>query len=577
MNMNHSRTIFLISGLVGLAGAGAFFFLPSTTEGESAAPIVAFDSRVFVTPAPYIPPQCYTKTRSDAEADGPTHNPCYVCHGAPERPNFVADADLQLEYSFPAPARENPWTNLFVDRGPAIEKVDDDEILSYVRKSNLFDNEGRNLLAERLNHLSPAWDANGNAKWDGFIPDAAFRFDEHGFDRDREGSPTGWRAYAYYPFPSTFWPTNGSAGDVLIRLPEPFRNSENGKLDLSVYQINLAILEALISRKDVQIQPTDERDFGVDLNRNGSIDLAQQVTFKWAPVKGDRMSYVGQAKVEFGDDPLKVAAGLFPLGTEILHTVRYLDVAETKVRMAARLKELRYAKKVSYRSYSELEMLAEAEAKEKQVAPDRLKRLKGDSERGLFNGQGWRYSGFIEDEIGDLRPQTREETAFCMGCHGGLSQTTDSTFSFSRKLPFGTKQKGWFHWSQFGLEGIFEPKDESGHYAYSRYLAENHSGNEFRSNAEVEGTFFGPDGTLKAEAENLLHEDVSRLLLPSSERALALNKAYREVVREQSYVRGRDTVLSPQKNVHRRVSEGQQTGIQNAILSASVTPKEVGL
>ena len=51
-------------------------------------------------------------------------------------------------------------------------------------------------------------------------------------------------------------------------------------------------------------------------------------------------------------------------------------------------------------------------------------------------------------------------------------------------------------------------------------------------------------------------KDLAWLLAPSRERALALNKAYMAVVREQSFELGRDAVISPPKNVQRRVRNG---------------------
>ena len=54
------------------------------------------------------------------------------------------------------------------------------------------------------------WDANGDGHWDGFTPDVEYAFDAAGFDHRPDGTTTGWRAFAYYPFPGTFFPTNGS-------------------------------------------------------------------------------------------------------------------------------------------------------------------------------------------------------------------------------------------------------------------------------------------------------------------------------------------------------------------------------
>ena len=36
-----------------------------------------------------------------------------------------------------------------------------------------------------------------------------------------ESTGSDWRTVRYQPFPGAFWPTNGSTGDVFIRLPKP--------------------------------------------------------------------------------------------------------------------------------------------------------------------------------------------------------------------------------------------------------------------------------------------------------------------------------------------------------------------
>jgi hypothetical protein len=58
-----------------------------------------------------------------------------------------------------------------------------------------------------------------------------------------------------------------------------------------------------------------------------------------------------------------------------------------------------------------------------------------------------------------------------------------------------------------------------------------------------------------------LERDVSQVLMPSHERALALDKAYRALVERQSFRLGRDIVVAGARNVHRLVEEGQRTGI----------------
>jgi hypothetical protein len=83
--------------------------------------------------APYVPPQCYTKTRDDS---GKVHNPCFTCHVTTPAPNYIDDGKLQLEYSFAPPALDNRWTNLFVDRSAQVAAISDPEITAYARESN---------------------------------------------------------------------------------------------------------------------------------------------------------------------------------------------------------------------------------------------------------------------------------------------------------------------------------------------------------------------------------------------------------------------------------------------------------
>lgn len=508
----------------------------------------------------FIPPQCYTKT---VDEHGQAHNPCYTCHVESRAPNYINDADVQLEYAFIPRARKNPWKNLFVDWTQEIAKVSDDAILSYVRKSNYFDASGGIILAEKLARPPRAWDHKDDGRWAGFIPDAYFRFDDEGFDLRPDGTRTGWRAFAYHPLPGTFWPTNGSFGDVLIRLPAAFRERSDGTADERVYKVNLAIVEALVTRRSVAIDPVDETAVGVDLDRNGRLAQSERVAFA---VDGDvpLMSYAGRARVEVESGKLHLALGLFPEGTEFLHTVRYLDPTPQGIRMAARLKELRYAKKLEWWSYAQLDKRARVEAIAKVDSPAELRNFGGNIEIGVNNNQGWTFQGFIEDAAGELRPQSFEETAYCTGCHGGVGVVDDGIFSFSRRLGQSAFQGGWYHWSQRGLEGVPDRKLESGGTEYVSYLEHNGAGDEFRQNAEVIERFF-QDGKLRADMKARLERDVSAVLLPSPERALALDKAYRALVERQNFRLGRDIVLDGARNVHRLVDEGQRTGIEEPL------------
>ncbi len=516
------------------------------------------------TDGSYITSMCYTRVKDD---DGSLHNPCYSCHTKGRVPNYYNDTNLQKEYFFPETMLQNPFTNLFKDRSAAVAKISDSDILNYVRTSNYFDANGSIALAKVLPE-----------NWGGYRPDCYFDFDAEGFDHAPDGSITGWRAFRYYPFLGTFWPTNGSTDDVLIKLPEAFRQDGNGTEALEVYKINLAIVEAVVKQKSIALESSvDERLYGVDLNQNGVFDNTDEAVFNAAD-GFTKMAYVGKAKAQRQEGKVHLAGGLFPEGTEFLHSVRYIDWDEDEghIRMAARMKELRYAIKREWKTYSELSRAADAELFEAQIngtTQGVMATFYGNYETGFENPQGWSYQGFIEARDGTLRPQTREETINCMGCHSHLGATTDSVFAFPRKFE-GTdktdKLSGWNHWSQKGLIGIPEPKmSYIGHgeqFEYSFYLQNNHSGNEFRDNDEVKAKFFDANGSLKPNMVEQLHNDVSVLLFPSKTRALGLDKGYRVMVQEQSFIYGRDANVHPMQNVYKTIEPEQETGITQAIV-----------
>lgn len=526
----------------------------------AAAPAMGQDlvSIQLENPTAYVPSQCYTKTIDEA---GIAHNPCQTCHVRSRAPHYINDQDLQLEYSFPGPALTNPWTNLFVDRSVKVAATAPGEILAWVRQDNYFAEIGTLLLATALANPPADWDVDGDGQWSGYVPDCYYAFDEAGFDHAPDGSLTGWRAFAYQPLPGTFWPANGSADDVLIRLPEIYRQDATGAESTAIYALNLAIAEALIKREDVAIAPTDEVALGVDLDQDGTLGTATRVTFGWAPTKGLDMFWVGMAgSLPRAEAPL--AAGLYPLGTEFLHSVRYLDVVEGEVTLAPRLKELRYMKKTRWLSYFDRMDGALAEAKERADFPDRISMFFGDAETGITNGTGWRLQGFIEDAAGDLRPQSFEETVFCMGCHGGVGVNDDDTFAFPRKLGAEAYQGGWYHWSQKGLAGTPELIRADGKGDYAHYLETNAAGDEFRANSELIAEWL-ENGALSDEKAAQIGADIAPLILPSAGRALALDAAYRIIVREQSFTRGRDASIAPMDaTVWREVEQNQPTGIE---------------
>jgi hypothetical protein len=466
----------------------------------------------------YIVPQCYTKTKDDN-----IHNPCYSCHTKGVAPNYIDDSVLQSSYDFPQPAKINHWTNLFKSRD--ISNISDREIIDYVNRDNykeIFEN-------------------------------CYFNFDNEGFDRDKNNNYTGWRAFGYYPFLGTFWPTNGSMDDVLIRLDDKFRRDRDGNFSIEIYKINLAIVESLIKQQDTKIDLVDESKLKVDLDKNGKLEKTNVIKYDFNPLENRYMSYVGMAKGEL------LAPRLYPLKTEFLHTVRYIGVENSEIVFAKRLKELRYSKKIEWSNYTNLQNFALAVSKDKIENPDESERYLGSVKEGFVNSQGWLYKGLIEDKNGELRVQNEEEHLFCMGCHSKLGATTDSSFAFARKFDYDLFQNGWFHWTQKSLKNIKEPKDKLGEYEYSKYLKVNGAGDEFRENYEVIDRFFKNGELVNLE---YLHQDISYLLYPSVKRALELNKLYREIVKEQSFIYGRDVTIKP--NVHKEILE-EDTGVKDIL------------
>jgi hypothetical protein len=263
------------------------------------------------------------------------------------------------------------------------------------------------------------------------------------------------------------------------------------------------------------------------------------------------MHYAGAAaKLQDSGEIQPPTAGLYPVGTEILHGVRYLDVADDgTVEPAARRKEIRYTKKTRWLSYADIEVAVAEDAKESAQSPEVVRRLFGDGEHGLSNEMGWRLQGFIEDANGELRPQTADETAYCVGCHGGVAATTDSLFSFERVIDGATTD--WKTSIDWAHDRIPDRVRGDGRGEAATYVALT-GGDDFGVN---------PEAAEKARDPRIAH-DLGWLILPSPERALALNRATRALVVEQDFTHGRDPLLAPVDAI--RKLEEIPTGITRA-------------
>jgi hypothetical protein len=477
-----------------------------------------------------VPPMCYTRTGGES-------NPCWTCHTRGAGRNSLDDSTLQEAYAFSDAALTNHWTNLFVDRRAFIAAVSDDEILRWVRGDNYAP------LRDAMRALP--------ANYRGFRPDVdlARGFDDDGFAAD--GS--GWRAVRFQPFPGAFWPTNGSTSDLFVRLPPTFARNEAGAPSREVHRLNFALLEAAISvedygarRVDREVEPVDERLLGFDLDGDGAVRAGTTRIRRLPP------HYAGMARSD------AVVAQAYPRGMELLHSVRYLD-PDAPALMATRMKELRYMRKVDAHDDWGLQNAYAEEAEDK--ARGKLPRYQGDPEMGLLGAFGWQLQGYIEDERGALRVQTEEEHRYCMGCHGHLGVTVDQTFSFARKVPGAD---GWRHQDLRGLQD----RPQVGHSAPElvTYFERVRGGDETRMDDAllarfVPGGVVAVDELRRASAGG--DRDLAWALAPSRARALALDKAYLAIVREQSFVRGRDAVLVPATRVHARITD-DGTGLGEA-------------
>jgi hypothetical protein len=468
-----------------------------------------------------IPPQCYTKT------DG-SNNPCYACHQSykhdEKRPNTMNDGGLQGEYEFSELGTTNHWKNLFVDRRELIKDLSDDYIKQWIKQDNY------SAFIDRFSK-DPNW--KGEITPIKNLAEPSQAFDELGMAKD--GSH--WVAFNYKPFPSTFWPTNGSTGDAMIRLPQAFRQKDK-VFSPDVYFANLGLLEmAFKETNEMTIPPVSELIIGEDIDGDGKLSAETHLIKR-------RTHYVGDAA------PQTLAHLLYPQDTEFLHTVRYIGVNDDgSIYNAQRMKEVRYMKKHSFKSKAELASEYYLEAKEKNFENLPQVHLLGDN--GVNSNMGWTLNAYIEDVNGELRQQHGQELAFCSGCHKTIGATYDQTFSFPRKV---AGAKGWGYINLKSQQDVPNKGENQGEFL--TYFQRVGGGDEFRQNTEMLTRWFKPNGDVDLN-KVAKAESVYDLITPSSRRALDLNKAYLTIVKEQSYIFGRDATITAAKNVLQQIDEDQ--------------------
>ncbi len=146
-----------------------------------------------------------------------------------------------------------------------------------------------------------------------------------------------------------------------------------------------------------------------------------------------------------------------------------------------------------------------------------------------------------------------------MGCHGNLGVTVNNTFAFARKVPGAD---GWRHQDIRGIPDV----PQRGHDTPETllYFERACGGDEFRANDEILERFYTAPGVPNV-AEVLRaapggDRDLTHLVFPSRERALALTKAYMVLVRRQNFEQGRDPIVRPVTNVFPAI-ENEDAGL----------------
>jgi len=390
---------------------------------------------LFENPYANIPAQCYIETSHG------TQNACLFCHSnAPARQglgNTLAQAgadssvgNLQLHYAFSPSDRFtkspniNPWENILfpqsIDRAMRKQNIRSHkwDMASYIKEDNwtpAYKNkqgvptQSNSGIKDDAFRLFPALNPLSlPADKDGFV---RTMIQKESLFRDTKGFNTGWRSINFMPY-GIFSPHTGSVSAVYIRLKTLFMQNTHGVYTLDIYNKNLQLLEKAIQDR---LSPNETH-------------------------------YLGKAK------HIAIDKGLFPLGTEFVHPLHYVDTKAKRFKglRANRIKELRYSYK--YKMFYPTEVTHKEED-----APLYYQ----EEESWIDNGAGWYLSAFIEDSQGRLRGQTPEELLQCVGCHSstygfepaqftsGTGNTIDTVWSFSRKF---SEELGWKEMDYMGYK-----------------------------------------------------------------------------------------------------------------------------
>ena len=577
----------------------------------------------YKNPTAYIPLECYTDTGKIRKGQA-FANPCYVCHNAGNTPvDNAGDWENQINW-LRFPADDNPWLNAVAPEKTFEKLLENGKRWTQLnlQSKQVIDNKENKIVSIdswiRQNNWEKAYNQKSFIgsdnpfgfgkyvldipplyKWNGNTFVRTNYIDSEGFIYTSQAEHTNqtntwWRAYDWKHFPG-FFPTNGRLDSAMIRLPEEFRK-EHGEYSLDVYKINLAILECAIKQiaENCEVEPLNTQI--LDKYAIKYQTLSDGIKFLTVPEK-----FIGDADDihvwQITKEGRKI--GLYPVGTELAHPVYYINpdwkYSPSIAGKVGQLKEFRYMKKISMQN---LQASQEEEEESIDYKPYDNGFMPNDSDT-------WLMGGWIEDKNGNLRPQSEEEMAFCIACHGAISGTVDNTFSFWRKLP---KTAGWkdtdygYHHDVFDIKywaeklneiedktalaylkniyGKYNPEDYG---EYQFYFVMTNGIDHFRSNFEGVCRILGYKNVVKfsdgkrycvnddsyisfEEATNLINitsdrniltdtsligymgEDNSikqSLFMPSKDRAYGLDGKYIQVVLTQQFVYGRDVFGYP--------------------------------